>query len=473
MDTINQIGVGLSGASGSGSFAGTTSPVFVTPALGTPSSGVLSSCTGYAQSSLTGLGTGVSTALGVNVGSAGALIVNGGALGTPSSGTLSSCTGLPVSTGISGLGTGIATWLATPSSANLLSAMTTKTGTGSLVFGTSPALTTPSVAQINDANGNPGIALTSLGSANYWAFSNAGALGPISVTATGSDTNIDVAHNTKGTGQFKIAAWNLTQPIVINSGTSGQKVTTFNFSNTSGTNNVTFPDSSGTLLYTGQSVATIKTFIYTSNATYTPTSGTRFVLIEMCGSGGGGGGCQNSTVGTSGGAGGYIKQLLTAAEVGASLSLVVPAGGAAGGTNAAGTAGTATTVSTPSNVIVLTANGGSGGAAGSATSNAVNSGVAGGTASVSTGSVTYTGIYLKGGGSGPAFIIPTIDQCVTSPSGVNPLSTISRAVAGGGLSGESSNGYGGGGTGAISNASGGNRSGGAGSSGVVFITEFS
>jgi len=57
-------------------------------------------------------GTGVATALAVNVGSSGAFVVNGGALGTPSSGTLSSCTGLPVSTGISGLGTNVATALA-------------------------------------------------------------------------------------------------------------------------------------------------------------------------------------------------------------------------------------------------------------------------------------------------------------------------------------------------------------------------
>lgn len=43
--------------------------------------------------SITGLGTGVSTALGVAVGSAGALITNGGALGTPASGVLTNCTG--------------------------------------------------------------------------------------------------------------------------------------------------------------------------------------------------------------------------------------------------------------------------------------------------------------------------------------------------------------------------------------------
>lgn len=55
-------------------------------------------------------GTGVSTALGVSVGSAGSFVVNGGSLGTPSSGTLTNATGLPVA-GITGFGTGVATAL--------------------------------------------------------------------------------------------------------------------------------------------------------------------------------------------------------------------------------------------------------------------------------------------------------------------------------------------------------------------------
>lgn len=63
-------------------------------------------------------------------------------LGTPQSVTLTNATGLPVATGISGLGTGIATFLATPSSSNLASAVTDETGSGALVFGTSPAITT-------------------------------------------------------------------------------------------------------------------------------------------------------------------------------------------------------------------------------------------------------------------------------------------------------------------------------------------
>ena len=69
----------------------------------------------------------------------------GGALGTPSSGTLTNCSGLPISTGVSGLATGIATFLGNPTSANLASAVTDETGSGSLVFNTSPTLTTPTI----------------------------------------------------------------------------------------------------------------------------------------------------------------------------------------------------------------------------------------------------------------------------------------------------------------------------------------
>lgn len=62
-------------------------------------------------------------------------------LGTPQSATLTNATGLPVATGISGLGTGIATFLATPTSANLAAAVTGETGTGSVVFSADPTLT--------------------------------------------------------------------------------------------------------------------------------------------------------------------------------------------------------------------------------------------------------------------------------------------------------------------------------------------
>ncbi len=69
-------------------------------------------------------------------------------LGTPASGTLTNCTGLPVSSGVSGLGTGVATFLTTPSSANLRAALTDETGTGSAVFATSPTLVTPALGTV-------------------------------------------------------------------------------------------------------------------------------------------------------------------------------------------------------------------------------------------------------------------------------------------------------------------------------------
>lgn len=70
-------------------------------------------------------------------------------VGTPSYIVLTNATGLPISTGVSGLGTGVATLLGTPSSSNLSSAITDETGTGNLVFNTSPTLTTPNITTAN------------------------------------------------------------------------------------------------------------------------------------------------------------------------------------------------------------------------------------------------------------------------------------------------------------------------------------
>lgn len=131
-----------------------TSPTLVTPVLGTPASVTLTNGTGLPiATGVSGLGTGVATflatpssanlrtALTDEVGTGAAYFV-GGALGTPASATLTNGTGLPISTGVSGLGTGVSTFLATPTSANLATALTNETGSGAAVFGTSPTFTT-------------------------------------------------------------------------------------------------------------------------------------------------------------------------------------------------------------------------------------------------------------------------------------------------------------------------------------------
>jgi hypothetical protein len=119
-------------------------------------------------------------------------------LGTPTSGTLTNCTGLPISTGVSGLAANVATFLATPSSSNLASAVTDETGTGVLVFATSPTLVTPVLGSASATSINVSGIVTATtfvgnitGNLNSSGVNTAATLSGTSLTyTTGSITNI-------------------------------------------------------------------------------------------------------------------------------------------------------------------------------------------------------------------------------------------------------------------------------------------
>jgi len=176
--------------------AATQSPNFTVNAKGLVTAAGQSTIT-PAISSVTGMATGVSTFLTTPTSAnlkttvtdetgSGSLVFATSptlvtpALGTPASGTLTSCTGLPITTGVSGLGTGVAT------------AMTSAvTGSSSIVCTTSPTITTPNIVGTT-AGGN-----ATAGSVGEFISSNINSAGAIPLT-TATPANITSISLTAG-----------------------------------------------------------------------------------------------------------------------------------------------------------------------------------------------------------------------------------------------------------------------------------
>jgi hypothetical protein len=322
-------------------------------------------------------------------------VLHGNASGAPTWGQVA------IGSDVSGLATGVATFLATPSSANLRAAMTDETGTGLLYF-------------------------------------QGGALG---TPASGVATNLTGTASGLTAGAANAVPW---------SGVSSTPTTLAGYG------------------ITDTIIKSVKTQVFTGSGTYTPSSGMAYAIIEAVGGGGGGGGAASASSGQltgagGGGSGAYSRKLVTAADVGASKTVTIGAAGSGGaaGNNSGGTGGD-TSVGT-----LCVAKGGSPG--GGVGSSGGGSSGAGGLASGGTGDVKIDGgngfngrnvtsgasaMFLAAGGPG--------GTSVYGAGGIWSCADI----------GQPASGYGGGGGGASSLNSGGTKAGGAGTPGLVIITEY-
>lgn len=390
---------------------------------------------GAAPSTIT-TGTGVTTALGVNTGSAGAFVVNGGGLGTPSSGTVTNLTG---TANININGTVGATTPAT-------GAFTSVTATGASGILTRAAATQDGVELVGRAGGTSSYKVT---------------FTPTTLTASRTvtlpDANINFATGLGiaqgGTGQTTAsAAFNALSPItstgdlIIGNGVNSATRLGVGAIGTVLTSNGTGATPSWQTPTAGSGFSNLQ--IFTSSGTFTIPTGVTKVKVTVVGGGGGGGNGSNGVGASGGGGGGAAISILSGVTPGNTLTVTIGAGGSAG---VAG--GTSSVASGTQTITTISATGG--GLGSTAGVNGANGG-AGGVGSNGN-------LNLTGDSGGPGSRGNTIDLSGNGGSSIFGGGGGGRAV-GTSVAGGAGGNYGGGGGGG-SNSGGG----GAGAPGVVIF----
>lgn len=206
--------------------------------------------------------------------------------------------------------------------------------------------------------------------------------------------------------------------------------------------------------------------VFTASGTYTPTASMKYAILEVVGGGGGSSGAADApatqaSCGGGGGGGGYARRVVTAAQVGASQTVTIGAGGTAGAaTPTDGGAGGTTSVGT---LCVATGGGGASSSGPFVTVFLSVSGAAGG--------IGTTGDLLVNGGPGGATCASgTSNNICQGVGGSSYFGAGGRPTATQGSNAGVA--YGGGACGVGCTAAAGAQAGAAGFAGVVVITEF-